>query len=128
MTTPTNPHGLFNGQTLLFVPHGNRSTEREVKVIKVGRVWAETSGYRRISLQTLTADGRGYSSPGRCWLSREAWEADKAESAAWNAFRDIIKDCRDRPSGATPHRLAQAAFIFGLGKEFSKAKGAAHNG
>lgn len=118
--TPTNPHGLTAGQTLLLVVP--RYPEREVQVIKIGRVWAEISGGRRISLSGLWIDGAGYSSPGRCWLSRAAWKADKAESAAWSAFRRTVMDRSDRPPIATVDNLTRAAFSVGLGEEFTKAK------
>jgi len=78
---------LSVGQKLWFVPR--RGEAQEVEVIKVDRKWAYISGSRpdlRVDVETLSADGRGYSSPGQCHMDREAYELDVTRRKEWSEW------------------------------------------
>lgn len=75
------------GQRLYYVPSQGRITPSFVTVAKVGRKWATLDSGRRINLETLRADGGGYSSPGSCWESKQAYEAEVALRDAWSGFK-----------------------------------------
>ena len=73
------------GQKLWWV--GNRSAgdgrQREVTVVSVGRKWATLdckSGYPiRNDIETLWADGKGFWSPGRCYLSKQEYDDERLQ-------------------------------------------------
>ena len=79
---------LVVGQKLWFVPDGRLGRPRETTVTKVGRKWAtlDTWGKMRINVETLEVDGRGYMSPGQCYLSRADWTAAMALAEAWQSL------------------------------------------
>lgn len=82
---------LTKGQTLFFVPsHLRRREASDVEVTKVGRKWAQLSNGHRIDVETMRVDGGGYTSPGRCWVSREDYEREVLRNQAWRALRDAI--------------------------------------
>jgi hypothetical protein len=88
MTKPTV------GQTLFFVPSYSRDAHlaREVTVTKVGRMWSELSNGYRIGNEDWIADGGGYSSPGRCYASREEYEHELARQQYWESIVRSISD------------------------------------
>jgi len=107
------------GQTLWFVhcgTGGNRShMDGEVTITKVGREWLTLSNRHRVDKHTLYADGKGYASPGRCYLSREIYEKWKAVLKAWRDFSNSI-DPRNPPAGVDLESIAQAMRILKLEK------------
>lgn len=83
---------LTVGQELWYVPADARDRGRSctVRVRSIGRKWAQVDGWLgQINIETWFVDGGGYSSPGRCWLNREAWEAEQRRLAAWDELRGI---------------------------------------
>ena len=106
------------GQRLWLVPNkyvGYMGEPREVEIEKVGRVWLTTkNGQYRISAETLTVDGGQYSSPGQCYLSKEAWEAEVQLRRAWEAFRGEISSEGSPPNKLTVERIKEAReLLFG---------------
>lgn len=88
------------GQELWFVPRERRSGAPFItKVIKVGRKWAELDSRYRIDLTTLVADGGQYTSPGRCWLRKEDWEAAVRRSERWDYLRRLVDRQYRAPDG-----------------------------
>jgi len=89
---------LSVGQTLWFVPsHSWNGQPCSVTVQRIGRRWAYItggSGNDRIDIETLALDGRGYSSPGRCWRWRGAWEHEEKRRAAW---RELVSRLSHHP-------------------------------
>lgn len=91
---------LHVGQKLWYVPNGygnRRPDPYEVTITKVGRKWAtvgESWRQERIDLETLQADGKGYSSPGCCYLSRELYEAEVERQALWSILTRKIQHTR----------------------------------
>lgn len=107
-------HSLTVGQKLWFVPADPRQSSRlaDVEVISIGRKWAVISNNCRIHVQTLAADGGNYGSPGRCWISREAWEC---RQQAVNAFEQLTRKLRFSPrDGVTLENIQQAASLLGI--------------
>lgn len=109
MNAPT-PEKVVIGQKLWYVPRElRRADPREVTVTKVGRKWADVSGgHGRINVETLEVDGRGYSSPGKCWRSREEYEAYDALCKAWDELRTLLSRHWSPPAGVTLNQVANA--------------------
>lgn len=85
--------GLTVGQELWYVPEDRRfvGQAHAVRITKIGRKWAEVGrGLGRVNIETLWVDGGNYSSPGRCWLSREAWEAETIRQEAWSRLKEVV--------------------------------------
>ena len=88
---------LTVGQELYYVPADRRYLHqaKTVQVKKVGRKWAEVDAWLgRVNIETLFVDGGGYASPGRCWLDKEAWEAEERRRQAWAELREIANSYR----------------------------------
>jgi hypothetical protein len=69
---------MKTGDKLWFVHNDRRAYRKgyEVEVLSIGRKWATLSNHERINIETMWADGRQYSSPGRCWPSKAAYVAE----------------------------------------------------
>jgi hypothetical protein len=105
------------GQTLWFVYYKSYSLrprpDCEVTVTKVGREWLALSNRHRVDKHTLIADGKNYSPPGRCYLSREIYEKRMATLKAWRDFSSSI-DPRNPPDGVELESIAQAIRLLNL--------------
>src|SRR5690348_1248446 len=103
------------GQKLWCVPYHRYGQPCEVTVVTIGRVWATIEGYRqgtRIDKRTLHMDGGQYSSPGRCYLSREEWDIAKEEDNLWHAFYQNVRDKSNKPRGLTADHIREAAKLL----------------
>lgn len=100
---------LTVGQELWFVHREKRSgAPRAVTVTKVGRKWVHLDYCGlRIGIDTLVADGGDYAEPGRCWVNREAWEAEEARSDAWERLRKYVDRQWRAPDGLTTARIEE---------------------
>jgi hypothetical protein len=107
---------LTVGQTLIFVPSERRRgiDPVEVTVEKVGRKWAAISNRRRIGIGDLAADGGQYSSPGRCYLSREEYDGKVRAESAWRALSRAIDQRWNPPEGVSVAKIEAAAKMLGL--------------
>lgn len=105
---------LTVGQKLWLVPQRGYGVPREVTVAKIGRKWATLDGWResRIDKETLWMDGGVYTSPGRCYLSREEWEESQRLSGAWGVLKTLIADRWNRPDGVTIADMRAAANLL----------------
>jgi hypothetical protein len=112
------------GQELFFVPSTSGRLPCLVEITKIGRKWAELNNGYRINTQTLRADGRQYTSPGRCYLCQEAWEAEKARIAAWEVFSSKIGRLYVCPSNVTLEQIEQASRLLGLSNAAQGSKAA----
>ena len=92
------------GQKLWYVPN-NRGGQHEVTVIKVGRMWAHVGthvGIRgRIDMETLIADGGGYGSPGRCYLSQEHYNSELRRVRKWGELCQAMRLFNNPPKHIT---------------------------
>lgn len=104
---------LVVGQKLWYVPNRARECPLEVTVEAVGRKWATIDRRNRISVETLEADGAGYSSPGRCYLTRREWEDEQERLAAIRAFRSRVGEW-SWGKGITTDAIRQAAALLGI--------------
>ena len=88
------------GDTLLFVYENNPHKETVVVTIeKVGRKWITVSpSYMpRIDRFTMRADGAGYSSPGRCYDSREAYTNYLDRQLVWSEIVKVVRKPHEAP-------------------------------
>ena len=112
-----NPHGLTVGQTLYWVPSDLRwGKPKNVQVEKIGRRWAALSTGRRIDVETMWADGGEFSSPGMCWMSKEAYEAHHARALAWGRLATALRNLSP-PAGVTADDIAAARKLLRLDPE-----------
>jgi hypothetical protein len=101
------------GQVLWFVPNEIRRNKPEaVTVEKIGRKWAHIGNGARADLDTLVVDGGVYTSPGRCWLHKEAWEAETRRQDAWLRLRQGIERHRKAPDGLSLEQIERAAAVL----------------
>ena len=111
-------HKLEVGQKLWVVWSSKHRSPCSVEVEKVGRKWAEIPNGYRINLETLYIDGRGYTSPGRCYLSKKQYEQEKAvDEAWWDLCRMLRGWWGDAPDGVTVEAIAKARELLGLKNE-----------
>lgn len=80
------------GDTLYYVPNNmvRRGNPKYVTISKIGRTWLYCDGMR-VDKETLVVDGRGYSSPGKCWLSQDEHEQHLLVKIAWNNFKIMVE-------------------------------------
>lgn len=83
-----------------------------VRITKIGRRWIGLSNGHRADASTLWADGGKYSSPGRCFLSRDSREEERNRDAAWTALRN--KMSFRSPEQVSAADIAQAARLLGV--------------
>lgn len=101
MVSESNPHGLYVGQKLWYVPNDQRwQNPCEVQVISVGRAYARVGGsglVSRIELIWLRdASDPNFMFRGVCWLSQKAYEESKATDEAFHRLR--AKLCQVGPA------------------------------
>jgi len=109
---------IEQGQELWFVPSRRRASPYIATVLKVGRKWAELDDRGlRIDVETLWADGGQYSSPGRAWLSKEAWEEEVERNKAWDRFTTLLRHKYSVPDHLTTED------IIGMIRKLQPAEG-----
>lgn len=116
MKATRNPHNLQVGQTLYYVANDRRDAHRDggAEITKIGRQWATVCiAYcnARVDLETLEVDGGNYSSPGRCYLSREAWELERKTERALDDFK--VEVARLYATDITLEQIDQARRVLG---------------
>jgi hypothetical protein len=100
-------HALKVGQILWFVPNRNYlGKPRHVEVTKIGSKWATLENGERIGINDLCVDGHGYGSPGRCYLSQQAYEIERETRAMWFKLYDA--------EGVDANAIRSAAAALGL--------------
>jgi hypothetical protein len=104
---------LTVGQKLWWVYFDSRRVNegREVTVTKVGRKWAELDNRDRIDVESLVADGRGYSPDGRCWVSKEAYDLEQLRLRWMRRFNEAFSWARP---GFSLQQLTIAAKVLGI--------------
>lgn len=120
---------LTIGQKLWWVGSNYRRHDHdqgEATVTKIGRKWAELSfSWRalRIDKNTLIADGGGYTSPGRCYLSRDHFEAAEHVRKVWDEFQTDFRGRYGMPPEMTVERIIEARRLLGLPASAIEAEG-----
>jgi hypothetical protein len=106
---------LKAGDKLYFLSHQKYRASEEVTVLKAGRKWATLDNDTRIDLEDWVADGGDYSSPGRCYLSKQEYDDECELLDKWEALVEKL-DRRSPPEGMTPAKIAQITeVVFGKG-------------
>lgn len=96
------------GDKLYFVPfHLSYMMPRYVTVLKIGRKWAELDNGRRVDIATMTVDGKGYSSPGRCYKSEEEYTTSTKLAREWEVLRCRVSNQFGPPKGMTIEKISQ---------------------
>ena len=101
------------GQKLWYVPSENNGRSREIIIESVGRKWVKARFIGKIDINTLQVDGGKYSSPGKCYLSKEEYESYVNLCSAW---RDLVTDLPlySLPKGMTQEKIdAIRELVFG---------------
>jgi hypothetical protein len=102
------------GDKLWWVGSDNKRTQREVTIEKVGRVWLTLSNHHRVDKVTFVAFAGGYSSPGTCWLSKEAYEHCARLERSWGALRRAVSNTWNVPDDVTLEDIKAAAMYLKL--------------
>lgn len=115
------PLDIETGTKLWFVPENTRrgGDPRELTVAKVGRVWLTTEDplrrVTRVHGESLLADGGGYTSPGRCYRSREDYEAWLETWRTWCDLRHKVDRKLSMPEGLSAQRVRLALGLLRMG-------------
>lgn len=91
------------GQVLWWVQSGVKKSplrDGPVTVTRIGRKWITLSNYHRMDIETWDADGGGFSSPGRCYVSEEAYRYECAMTEKWGDLRRLVSSYRP-PAGVS---------------------------
>jgi hypothetical protein len=104
------------GDTLWFYYDGNNGhrDDKEVTITKVGSCWLYLCNRHRVDKKTLIADGKGYSSPGKCYLSKKDCDDELALIKEWGLLRRNIGACYNPPKDISLEIVKQAREILGL--------------
>lgn len=109
---------LTVGQKLWWVGVWSRvgvtaESGREVTITSVGRKWAGIDRPdTRVDIHSLVADGGEYSSPGRCYLSREDYEREYILRREWEWLKRMFP--ARPPAHITPDAIQLIASVIGL--------------
>jgi len=96
----------------LWCVMSNRNGRYETTVTKIGLKWIYfNNGHLRCDFAGKI-DGGKHSSPGTCYLSKGAYEAELALTAAWNKFRLNVRDVWDTPKGITIEKIQLATDLL----------------
>ena len=108
------------GQKLYYVPANRyrRVDPTEVTVTAVGRKWVtfkDGSITERFALADprMEVDGGEYESPGRCYISKDAYESEQVLTRRWNELvKWVDRHKWGAPSGMTVERIDQAIAVL----------------
>ena len=75
------------GDKLWFKAMVGWRRDEEVTVERVGRKWLHISNGDRCDRETLLADGRGYSPPGKLWQSKDEYDRHANRLDRWSEFQ-----------------------------------------
>lgn len=81
---------LTIGQMVYYVPSDSRSKPYWLRINKIGRKWVTLQYNYRMDRVTWEMDGRGYSSPGMCYRSKEEREMIVMRNQRWGVIREHI--------------------------------------
>lgn len=99
------------GMTVCVVTKGysRRDIVSDGVIAKIGRRWITLSGANpyRFDAETMALDGRGYSSPGRVYVSRNEYECSAEAYAAWVDLMQRLS--HQPPKGMSAERIREIA-------------------
>lgn len=97
------------GQRLWYQPGSRRDAHRacEVEVVSIGRVWVhlgqrdrmgELQTFGKMDRETWELDGGRYHSPGTCYLSKQAYEAETERNGTWAVLKRLVGEKWEPPA------------------------------
>lgn len=90
---------LKEGDTVFVTWNQRHNQNRYYTVAKVGRKWVTLVGRTgRFEKETGLLDGGIYTSPGRAWLSKEAYDASCRVERKWSLFRRTVSGHTVKPN------------------------------
>jgi hypothetical protein len=106
------------GQTLWWeyddTYSNTKRTGYEVTITKIGRTWLYLNNNHRVDKTLLIADGKGYSSPGKCYLSKKDCDNLTALINEWRLLRELVGSRYNPPCSVTAKSIQQARELLGL--------------
>lgn len=110
---------FFEGQSLLCVlthQHGRdlkTPVFHDVVVTQVGRKYVTLSNNYKMIVENMLLDGKGYTSPGQCYLDQAHYERTTGRKIAWTQLgRDVMNGYA--PEGVTFADIQAARKLLGL--------------
>lgn len=108
------------GQTVFLVfddVYNRRSgtiPTREVTIKSIGRKWASYGAWKgdRFDIENGSIDGGNYTSPGRAWINREAYEEHTSLYELYAEFSRCVG--RFPQKGVTEDNIREAARMLGI--------------
>lgn len=89
------------------IRHPNASTPlHKATISAIGRKWATIGRKERFDITNGQLDGGEYTSPGRVFLSPEAFQQEVRLNAAWSALGDAVRR-HQPPTGVTAEFLEE---------------------
>lgn len=102
------------GQSLWYVPASGYAP-RSVIIERIGKRWLYCGTDLQIDRETLDAKpNRGFSPPGRAWLSRDDWDRAQRRHGAWRHFRRQVQDRWGPPENVTLEQIQAASDLLRL--------------
>lgn len=103
------------GQKLWFAPLPTvrwMGSPREVSIISVGRKWIELNIGYRVSIDDLSLSVNNSVSPGRCYLSKEEWEAERSLANSWAKLKAAISNAFIAPNDVSVEDIEKARALL----------------
>jgi hypothetical protein len=94
--------------------YNRHKDDQEVTITQVGSRWIYLSNRHRVDKKTLIVDGRGCSSPGKCYLSKKDCDDELALIKEWGLLRRNIGVRYNPPKEISLEIVKQAREILGL--------------
>jgi hypothetical protein len=94
--------------------YNGHKDDQEVTITQVGSRWIYLSNRHRVDKKTLIVDGRGCSSPGKCYLSKKDCDDELALIKEWGLLRRNIGVRYNPPKEISLEIVKQAREILGL--------------
>lgn len=115
-----NPHNLVVGQGIYYVPHRHNGSgnARHLIITKIGNKWAtcgENRGYM-VSLASLEVDGEGFTSPGRCYLTKKIYDDTCRLNKMWEDTLKLFAHRYSRPAHITEQDIIDITAIMERGQ------------
>jgi len=106
---------MFQVGQKLFASFGGGRNRNDcwMEITKVGRKWLELDGHYRADISDLVIDGRGYSSPGKCYLNKEEHDAEVALTNAWSSLTRAFP-MYSKPKHLTIEDIEKVKQILGI--------------
>lgn len=97
------------GQKLWMVPRERYlGAPRFVTVTKVGRTWAHIDCHSyRVGLKSMKIDGGEYTSPGRCYLTKEEHDRELERERVWRELRKLVAEHHTPPEWMTTNDMVE---------------------